>query len=80
MRGTRFWAHFLVYVKNVIHLKITEIFNFRLKRKNYPRILFLLSSRPLNDEFFCSKKLKIRELDGLLKFSKIPPSPGNFEN
>ena len=30
--------------------------------------------------FFCSKNLKMKELDGFLKFSKTPPSAHKFEN
>ena len=43
--GNKILGSFLLFVKNVIFAKITEIFNFRLKRKNDSRILFL-SSRP----------------------------------
>ena len=79
-RGTRFRAHFLVFVKNVIFLKSTKIYNYRLKRKNDPRILFL-SSRPF-EWCIClfKKKLKIEELDEFSKFSKIPSNPQSFED
>ena len=66
--GLIFW----VYLKNVIFPKITEIFNFRLKRKNDPRILFL-SSRASEWCICLFKNWTWRNKRNFLNFRKFPP-------
>ena len=77
-RGTGYGVIFQFFGKNAIFRKITEISNFRSKRKMAPESCSSLQYFS-NYVFVCSKKLKMKELDEILKFPKFPPSPHNFK-